>query len=106
MRSLSYNQRIERVFQRLFDIAVKRALKSAVAGVDADDGIGCMVLTGSEKAFAAGADIQWMAEQRITTGYRRKGNMKAANTRNLQACITRGLDYILIDRDYEIDYSL
>lgn len=45
-------------------------------------------------------------EQRITTGYRRKGNMKAANTRNLQACITRGLDYILIDRDYEIDYSL
>jgi enoyl-CoA hydratase len=29
----------------------------ALAAFDADDGIGCIVLTGSEKAFCAGADI-------------------------------------------------
>jgi len=29
---------------------------------DADDGIGCIVITGSEKAFAAGADISAMAK--------------------------------------------
>src|SRR5690606_18679996 len=28
-----------------------------------DDGIGCMVITGSEKAFAAGADIKEMADK-------------------------------------------
>lgn len=35
-------------------------LIDAVQGFDADDAIGCMVLTGSEKAFAAGADIKEM----------------------------------------------
>jgi len=34
----------------------------ALAGFDADAGIGCIVLTGSEKAFAAGADIAAMAD--------------------------------------------
>jgi enoyl-CoA hydratase len=33
----------------------------ALAAFDADPDIGCMVLTGSEKAFAAGADIKEMA---------------------------------------------
>lgn len=33
----------------------------ALAAFDADPEIGCMVLTGSEKAFAAGADIKEMA---------------------------------------------
>ncbi|MEP6557082.1 MAG: enoyl-CoA hydratase [Burkholderiales bacterium] len=36
-------------------------LGHALADYDADDGIGCVVLTGSEKAFAAGADIGAMA---------------------------------------------
>src|SRR6267154_2174419 len=36
-------------------------LSHAVAGFDADAGIGCMLLTGSDKAFAAGADIKEMA---------------------------------------------
>lgn len=36
------------------------ALAQAVRGFDADDNIGAMVLTGSEKAFAAGADISAM----------------------------------------------
>jgi enoyl-CoA hydratase len=36
-------------------------LGSALAAFDADEAIGCIVLTGSEKAFAAGADIGAMA---------------------------------------------
>lgn len=35
-------------------------LVAAVAAFEADAGIGCLVLTGSEKAFAAGADIKEM----------------------------------------------
>nr|WP_314090488.1 enoyl-CoA hydratase [uncultured Shinella sp.] len=35
-------------------------LKSVLAGFEADAGIGAIVLTGSEKAFAAGADIKEM----------------------------------------------
>ena len=36
-------------------------LGQAVAAFDADAGIGCILITGSEKAFAAGADIKEMA---------------------------------------------
>ncbi len=36
-------------------------LMAALELFDTDDGIGCMVITGSEKAFAAGADIKEMA---------------------------------------------
>ncbi len=36
-------------------------LGAALMVYDADDGIGCIVVTGSEKAFAAGADIAAMA---------------------------------------------
>ena len=36
-------------------------LGSALKAFDADDSIGCIILTGSEKAFAAGADIGAMA---------------------------------------------
>ncbi len=35
----------------------------AVTAFDADEGIGCIVLTGSERAFAAGADIKEMADK-------------------------------------------
>lgn len=35
-------------------------LIDAVQGFDADDAVGCMVITGSQKAFAAGADIKEM----------------------------------------------
>ncbi len=37
-----------------------RELAQAASVFDADDGIGCLVLTGSERAFAAGADIKEM----------------------------------------------
>src|SRR5689334_9957703 len=42
--------------------AVAREICEALFAFDADPGIGCMVITGSEKAFAAGADIGAMAE--------------------------------------------
>ena len=35
-------------------------LETALAELDADDAIAAMVITGSEKAFAAGADIKEM----------------------------------------------
>jgi enoyl-CoA hydratase len=35
-------------------------IASAIDDLEANDGIGCIVLTGSEKAFAAGADIKEM----------------------------------------------
>jgi enoyl-CoA hydratase len=40
--------------------AVFREIAVAVDDLEADDGIGCIVVTGSEKAFAAGADIKEM----------------------------------------------
>jgi enoyl-CoA hydratase len=42
--------------------AVKQEVVAALAEFDVDDAIGCMVVTGSEKAFAAGADIKEMHE--------------------------------------------
>src|SRR5712675_254191 len=43
--------------------ALNAELAAAIAAFDADDGIGCILLTGSEKAFAAGADIKEMADK-------------------------------------------
>ncbi len=45
-------------------------LGQALTAFDADDAIGCMVLTGSEKAFAAGADICAMASYTFADVYR------------------------------------
>ncbi len=45
-------------------------LGAALTGFDADDGIGCIVLTGSDKAFAAGADIAMMAQKTFMEAYR------------------------------------
>jgi enoyl-CoA hydratase len=41
----------------------------ALAKFDADPGIGCIILTGSEKAFAAGADIKEMADLDFVGAY-------------------------------------
>ena len=43
--------------------ALVSELGSALDDLEADDSIGCIVLTGSEKAFAAGADIKEMADK-------------------------------------------
>jgi enoyl-CoA hydratase len=44
-------------------------LVAAFAAYDADESQRCLVLTGSEKAFAAGADIKEMAEQGFAAMY-------------------------------------
>ena len=53
--------------------ALNRALMSevdaAVDGFEADGNIGCMVMTGSEKAFAAGADIKEMADKTFNDAF-------------------------------------
>ncbi|MEY4711380.1 MAG: hypothetical protein RIS88_830 [Pseudomonadota bacterium] len=42
---------------------------AALKAFDADDAIGCMIVTGSEKAFAAGADIGAMASYTFADAY-------------------------------------
>ena len=44
-------------------------LNHALDGFEADDAIGCIVLTGSEKAFAAGADIKEMKSKTFMEAY-------------------------------------
>lgn len=44
-------------------------LNQALAQLDADPGIGCVVITGSAKAFAAGADIKEMADKQYPQIY-------------------------------------
>jgi enoyl-CoA hydratase len=43
--------------------AVKEEVSAALDGFEADAGIGAIIITGSEKAFAAGADIKEMADK-------------------------------------------
>jgi enoyl-CoA hydratase len=45
-------------------------LGHALKGFDADEKIGCMIITGSEKAFAAGADIGAMATYTFADVYK------------------------------------
>jgi enoyl-CoA hydratase len=45
-------------------------LSVALDGFEADDGIGCIVITGSEKAFAAGADIKEMQPKTYMSAFK------------------------------------
>jgi len=45
-------------------------LNAELRALDADENVGCIIITGSEKAFAAGADIKEMANQTFITAYR------------------------------------
>lgn len=45
-------------------------LSDAVDGYEADTSLRCMIITGSEKAFAAGADIKEMAAKSFSEAYR------------------------------------
>lgn len=45
-------------------------LGEALLGFDADDAIGCIVLTGSERAFAAGADIPTMLPHTFASAFK------------------------------------
>ena len=49
--------------------ALMDELGAALRAFDADAAIGCIVITGSEKAFAAGADIAAMAKFTLTDTY-------------------------------------
>ena len=48
---------------------IARELGQALHAADADDAIGCIVLTGNEKAFAAGADIKEMQGRTFQSVY-------------------------------------
>ena len=50
--------------------ALMDELGAALQAYDADPGIGCMLITGSEKAFAAGADIGAMAKLEFVDAYK------------------------------------
>lgn len=49
--------------------ALVSELGLALDDLEADDNIGCVVVTGSDKAFAAGADINEMAEKTFVGAY-------------------------------------
>jgi enoyl-CoA hydratase len=49
--------------------ALMRDLTAALDASEADANIGCMVITGSDKAFAAGADIKEMAEKTFADAF-------------------------------------
>ena len=49
--------------------ALMDQLGAALLAFDADDNIGCIVITGSEKAFAAGADIGSMVSKTFAEAY-------------------------------------
>ena len=51
-------------------------LAAAIDAFEADAAIGCVVITGSEKAFAAGADIKEMAEKSYMDAF--MGNFAAS----------------------------
>lgn len=52
-----------------FNAQLMDELTGALEKYDADPDIGCIVLTGSEKAFAAGADIKEMADKSYIDAY-------------------------------------
>ncbi len=62
--------------------ALMDQLGAALKAWDADDGIGCIVVTGNEKAFAAGADIGAMAGFTFMDAY--KGNYITRNWETLR----------------------
>src|SRR5215467_1158663 len=48
---------------------VFREIAAAIDDLEADDAIGCIIVTGNEKAFAAGADIKEMQPKKFIDMY-------------------------------------
>src|SRR5471030_1717013 len=70
-------------------------LIQAIDAYEADGTIGCLLITGSEKAFAAGADIKEMADKTFIEAY--LGNFagnwdRAARARKPIVAAVAGLD--------------
>ena len=63
--------------------ALMDELGAALKAFDADGAIGCMVITGSERAFAAGADIGAMAQFNFVDAY--KGDYITRNWETLRS---------------------
>ena len=59
-------------------------LTAALDAAEADDEVRCIVLTGSEKAFAAGADIKEMASKTYVGAY--KENFITRNWERVTRC--------------------
>lgn len=51
--------------------ALMDELGNVLSILDADENIGCIIITGSERAFAAGADISVMAEYSFVDAYKK-----------------------------------
>src|SRR5471032_1508942 len=51
------------------NMALKAELGQAIDAYEADEAIGCLLITGNEKAFAAGADIKEMADKTFIEAY-------------------------------------
>jgi enoyl-CoA hydratase len=64
--------------------ALMDELAAAVDGFEKDDAIGCLVITGSDKAFAAGADIKEMQQKTYMDVY--KEDFITANWERTAAC--------------------
>ncbi|WP_126445088.1 enoyl-CoA hydratase [Sulfuricystis multivorans] len=63
---------------------VIEGIGSALASFEADDDIGCIVLTGDSKAFAAGADIRAMKDFDYMAAY--QGDFITRNWERLKTC--------------------
>ena len=59
-------------------------LAAALAAAEADDAVGCIVLAGSERAFAAGADIKEMADKTYAQMF--KADFFTAGARAIEQC--------------------
>ncbi len=56
----------------------------AIDAAEADEAVGCLIITGSEKAFAAGADIKEMAAKSYAEMF--KEDFFGAGARRIEAC--------------------
>jgi len=61
------------------NVAMMSELATALGALDDDAEIGCVILTGHDKAFAAGADIKEMMEDQYLDLYKndRLGNLRS-----------------------------
>ena len=76
-------------------------LATVLHAADANDKVRCIIITGSEKAFAAGADIKEMAGQSFVDAYSRQSvwryfrcdprDSQTHHRRSLRLCLGRRL---------------